>query len=142
MAELQRAVLRTIQDLVADELVLHLYRNDATPTDATTLTSFVEISGWGYSPKRLLPSLWSVSRTREGWRLFSYGKEITFEFTGAGALTVYGYFVTRRKDGALVWADRLHPPGTEPLDYIVVHNPGDAIGLKLIVPIWVGALGI
>jgi len=138
---LQEVVLEAIQGLLREELLLRLYGNDVTPAEGVTLASFVEISGRGYSPKVLSPALWSLNRTPEGWRLFKYGKQLFFEFDGTGVLAIYGYYVTRRKDGALMWADRLHPPGMKPLDYDIVRNPGDAIGFGLVVPVWVGGLG-
>lgn len=137
---LQEAVIEAIKNVIRDELLVHLFSNDVRPGKAVTLASFREVTGRGYAPKLLAPSLWSLARNPKGFRVFSYGKHVVFEFSGTGALVIYGFFVTRARDGALMWADRLHPPGAEPIDYDVYHNPGDALILQPAAPIWMGGL--
>jgi hypothetical protein len=139
--QLQQVVFEAIQNLLRDELVTRLYGTNPTPAEGATLASFVEISGRGYAAKPLFPEFWSLIQTSKGFHVFEYGKPLVFEFTGAGGLKVYGYYVTRRKDGALVWRDRLHPVGTLPIDYFVAQNDGDMLTLKLVTPVWIGGLG-
>lgn len=85
-----------------EDLDIKLYVNDVTPTDTDTEASYTEASGGGYSPIQLTPGSWSIS---PGTPTSAEHLQVTWTFTGTVGL-VYGYFVTRRTSGDLMWAER------------------------------------
>lgn len=81
-----------------EDLVLRLFVNDYTPTDADDASAFVEAEGYGYQPKVLRGASWSIEEVARY-------PEQTFLFTGAMGW-VYGYYLTRAKSNRLASASR------------------------------------
>ena len=85
------------------DLDVRLFINDYIPTEADTAASFVEAPIQnGYNKIELTPNLWSVS---PGTPSVATHQQISWIFTGAIG-PVYGYYITRRITGDLIWAER------------------------------------
>jgi hypothetical protein len=82
-------------------LTIHLYSNNVTPGESSTITTFTEVTGFGYNPIALIPANWTIVIDD-----FAKGEhtEVTWTFTGAAG-AIYGYYVTRQT-GELMWAER------------------------------------
>lgn len=82
-----------LDELLANDLVYHLYTNDVTPSRATVLTDLTEAAWGGYA---------TVTRTSADWPLrgvlghVAFGQGLPCEFLNstAGTITAYGYYVT------------------------------------------------
>jgi len=83
--------------------ILHLYKNDPSISDATTLGSLTESTEAGYAPITLYSISWTISQDMAGVTTALYS-EMPFNFT-TGA-TVYGYYVTSAVGGNLLWVER------------------------------------
>lgn len=97
-------LLRYIVNLSRDDTdhnVLHLFKNNITPGESTTTSSFTEPTApTGYAPITLVGSLWTIEQVGDvTTAVFS---EQTFSF-GTG-VSIYGYFVTDTSDN-LLWAE-------------------------------------
>lgn len=80
--------------------VLHLYTNDYTPNETSTIASFTEASQAGYTPITLAGSLWTTTTGAATTAVYS---EVTFNFTTN--VTCWGYYVTSSA-GDLLWAEK------------------------------------
>ena len=83
-------------------LDLRLYSSNTTPGDTDTEATYTEVSGFGYAAIQLTASGWVVTA---GDPTSAAYPEQTFTFTGAAG-NVYGYYITQRTSGYLVWAER------------------------------------
>lgn len=81
-----------------EDLVLRLFTNNITPGESDEVGDYTEASGNGYASIELAGASWTVSGGA------SYAQQ-TFTFTGALG-DVYGYYMTRKTSGELVWAER------------------------------------
>jgi len=84
------------------ELNIKLYANDIIPSEADTVSTYVEVSGGGYVEKQLTAASWSISA---GNPSTSEHPQVPWVFSGVAGL-VYGYYVVRRTGGELLWAER------------------------------------
>ena len=84
-----------------DERVLHLYKNDVTPTDSTVIGGLTQADQAGYAAITLYGVTWTVSQSL-GVTTAIYS-ERTFTFTTSA--TIYGYYVTTTTN-ALLWVER------------------------------------
>lgn len=95
-------LLQYIVGLVdAGNPVLHLYRNDLTPSDSTVIGDISECTSTGYAAITLVSSNWTTTQST-GITTAVYS-ERTFSFTTDG--TSYGYYVTDTS-GNLLWLER------------------------------------
>jgi hypothetical protein len=86
----------------ADNPVLHLFSNDHTPSDSTTISLLDEVStSTGYTPVTLLSSNWTT--TQSGGVTSAVYSEQTFTFLTDA--TAFGYYVTNQSD-QLLWLER------------------------------------
>lgn len=85
----------------ADNPVLHLFSNDHTPSDSTTIALLDEVSSTGYTPVTLLSSSWTT--TQSGGVTSAVYSEQTFTFLTDA--TAFGYYVTNQSD-QLLWLER------------------------------------
>lgn len=86
----------------ADNPVLHLFSNDHTPSDSTTISLLNEVStSTGYTPVTLLSSSWTT--TQSGGVTSAVYSEQTFTFLTDA--TAFGYYVTNQSD-QLLWLER------------------------------------
>lgn len=85
-------------------LSLRLYSNDYTPVEGSTLASFTEVAGGGYTPKTLTAGGWTVTAGDPSFG--TYAQQI-FNFTGATNApgTIYGYFILDPSN-VVRWAER------------------------------------
>lgn len=90
--------------LSAQNLFLRLYSNNVTPDETTTVASFIQVTGGGYSQKTLSFLNWSFT---PGNPSYATQAQQTFAFTGvpSGTPYVYGYYVSDLA-GTLFWAER------------------------------------
>lgn len=100
--EAEILLLQIIVNMVDnDDLVLHLYTADVTPTDATLQSSLTEATAAGYSAVTLVGSSWTT--TQVGGLTTAEYDETSFTFTTN--VDVYGYYVTSTSDD-IVWVER------------------------------------
>lgn len=85
-----------------EDLDIKLYTNDVTPTESDTAVTYIEAVGGGYSPIQLASSSWSIT---PGGPTSAEHTQVSWTFTGTVGL-IYGYFITRRTSGELMWAER------------------------------------
>lgn len=86
----------------ADNPVLHLFRNDITPSDSTVIGDLTEVAGsTGYNAITLVSANWTTTQSA-GVTTAVYSEQ-TFAF-GTGA-TAYGYYITN-ETGSLLWLER------------------------------------
>lgn len=99
----QLLLKRALNHTAADDVKLHLYTNDVTPSESHTVANYTEATGNGYSEIELTGSSFTVA-TSDGVTTASYTEQ-TFTFTG-GPVSVYGYYVTDGAGTTLLWAER------------------------------------
>jgi len=85
-----------------ENLVLRLFTNDVTPSEADTAATYTEAIGSGYSAITLTGASWTIT---EGSPSTASYAEQTFTFTGALG-NVYGYYLTRATSGRIAFAER------------------------------------
>jgi hypothetical protein len=83
--------------------VLHLFRNDVTPSESTTIGDLAEVTAAGYSALTLTPTEWTITTDGDG---AAYAQQPTKEFTLSAAETIYGYYVTNAANTMLLWLQR------------------------------------
>lgn len=83
------------------ELDIRLYTNNHPPTETDTAANYTEAAGGGYVTKQLSSASWTVVA---GNPSLGTHTQISWLFTGAVG-NVYGYYVTRRLTGELMWAE-------------------------------------
>ncbi len=86
----------------ADNVRLHLFTNNLTPSESDTLSMYTESSATGYSVKEL-PGASCTFFTSAGTSSATYARQ-TFTYTTAE--TVYGYYMTNQAVSTLIWAER------------------------------------
>lgn len=91
----------------ATDKVIHLYKNDVTPSSSSVIGTFTECTEFGYAPQTLAMGDWSVALDMTGTGAIGSHAPITFTFTEA--VTVYGYYVTDTGVN-LLWAERFTMP--------------------------------
>jgi hypothetical protein len=97
--------LAIMQNLLNTPLTLRLFGNNHTPAGADSIAAYTEIAGGGYVNKPLVYLGWSF-QTSIAPSSASYATQ-SWVFTSAinAPGTIYGYYVTRNSDGALLWAE-------------------------------------
>lgn len=97
------SMLKTILNVQSSQdLVIRLYSNDHDPHVDDTLDKYQEVSGGDYKPKLMNPQYWKFT---EGDPSEAEYKVVSWEFTG-NVGPIYGYFVTGRDTGELLWAEK------------------------------------
>lgn len=90
---------RILNAATPDNVKLHLYKNNVTPSETDTVSTYTEDDGTGYAAISLTGSNWDTTTTAG---TASYAQQ-TFTYT-AGT-TVYGYYVTDNAGTTLLWAE-------------------------------------
>ena len=85
-----------------EELDMRLYTNDHTPAETDVVSTYTEATGGGYVVKNLNAASWVIT---PGNPSASEHPQVTWIFTGIVG-NVYGYYITRRTTGDLMWAER------------------------------------
>jgi hypothetical protein len=94
-----------VNKAIPTDLKLHIYTNDYTPTESSTVANFTECSASGYTPVTLTGANWTISTDAGGNSTATY-PQITFTFTSGS--TNYGYYVTDSTGTILLWAERFN----------------------------------
>lgn len=87
-----------------ENLTLKLYKNDVTPDQDSTASTFTVADFTGYSNKTLTAGSWVAPATVSHKASTTYAAQ-TFSCSG-GSQTVYGYYVVGASSGTLIWAER------------------------------------
>lgn len=85
-----------------ETLIVCLYSNNITPSEADTTATYVEVTGGGYASQAVAAAEWTLTPgnpSQANSRYFSW----TFN---AAVGNVYGYYVKRATSGKLAWAER------------------------------------
>lgn len=119
-------MLRTLMGLeAAEDLVLHLFRNNYTPGVNDVVSSYTEMSSLGYGEIQIPKASWSIVTDGGTNRAVATYPEQVWTFQDGTAVTVYGYYITRQTTGDLWYAERFATSH-------VVQNLGDKIKLTLV----------
>ncbi|RDJ35488.1 MAG: hypothetical protein DWQ19_11775 [Crenarchaeota archaeon] len=84
------------------ELVLHLFKNNPTISDATVYGDLTEATEAGYAAITLTGTDWTVADVG-GLGTATYAEQ-TFTFTTAAS--IYGYYVTSTTASELLWLEK------------------------------------
>lgn len=84
---------------------LRLYRNNLTPEASTVAGDFQEANFTNYSAKLLERSKWNVPVTINGEARAIYSEEQNWS-VGSTGNTIYGYYVTGKVSGTILWAEK------------------------------------
>lgn len=87
-------------------LTLRLYGNNKTPAHGDTVANYTEIAGGGYANKPLTFANWTIVAGEPSLATYSASQQWTFTGIIDPPGTIYGYYVTRDSDNALMWAER------------------------------------
>jgi len=87
------------KDTTVQNLVLKLFSNNTTLNEDILVSSFIEVTGGGYSSVVLQGESWSVGNSAAVY------PQQTWEFTGSVG-NVYGYYVTTLDNSSVVFAER------------------------------------
>lgn len=101
-----------------ENLILRLYTNNVTPSEADVTATYTEASGFGYASVTLAGASWGAP-SEGAPSSIAYAQQ-TFTFTGALG-NVYGYYLTRATSGRIAYSERFSDG-----PYNIVNN-GDAI---------------
>lgn len=96
------ALTAFVAKAAAENLVLRLFTNNATPAEVDVSASYTEASGNGYAAVTLTPANWTIT---EGAPSQAAYPQVTYTFTGAAG-NVYGYYLTRVTSGRIAYAER------------------------------------
>jgi len=95
-------MLQYITGLVnAGNPVLHLFSNDLTPSNSTTIGDLTQVSATGYAPVTLTSANWTT--TQLSGITSAVFSERTFSFSTSAV--AYGYYVTTTTN-SLLWLER------------------------------------
>jgi len=117
----QKTLEYLVNKITPEDLVLKLYSNNITPSDADTTATYTEVTGGGYAPKTLTGAIWTI--TPGAPTTASYPQQ-SFIFTGAVG-NVYGYYLVRVTGNELIWVERFT---NGPYN---IQNPSDEIRVTL-----------
>ena len=84
------------------DVKLHIYVNDYTPVEGSTIANFTECTAAGYAPITLTGANWTIS-TVAGVTTASYPEQT---FTMTATSTDYGVYITNNAGTQVLWAER------------------------------------
>lgn len=113
-----RMLENVLNKVAPQDLDIRLFSNNHTPSESDILGDYVEVSGGGYTLMELIPANWTIVA---GDPSVATHTTIEWIFTGPLIDYPYGYYVTGRDTGELVWAESFNN-GPYP-----VSNNGDKI---------------
>jgi len=93
---------RMLNFAASDNVILHLYTNNITPSSSDTLGTYSESSGAGYAAITLTGSSWVIAGPTPATAAYP---QQTFTYTGAEP-TIYGYYVSNNGITVLEWAEK------------------------------------
>lgn len=98
----ENLLARMLNNASPDNVNLHLYTNNYTPTSSDTVASYTESTGAGYALITLTGSSWVIAGPTPATASYP---QVTFTYTGAEPV-LYGYYVTNNANTILEWAER------------------------------------
>lgn len=115
------------QFLTEEDLDLKLFKNNHTPVDTDTEADYVEADFIGYAAEPLVAGTWVITAgpPADG----DYGDVVFTSTAGSQSQFVYGYYVVRRSDGFLLWAELFSDE--DPTAPYEIVNVGDDITVPL-----------
>lgn len=106
---------RIVNNIEAEDFVLHLYSNNYNPKKSSTVSSFKEVHAPGYKPRTMWGLFWEVKRSK----VEAVDELFTFE---GKAGKIIGFYITT--SGVLLWAEKFK----EAFD---VKRSGDSIKISI-----------
>lgn len=104
--------LEVINNILNTALTLRLYGNNKIPAHGDSTSGYTEIAGGGYVAKPLTFANWVITSGEPTEAVYPF-QAWTFTDILTAPGTIYGYYVTRNSDNALMWAERF-PSGVIP----------------------------
>ena len=83
-----------------------LFVNNYTPDDDSVAASFTEMSTLGYALKELTKTDWTATAGASGQPATAVQAQQTWTFEAGTPVSVYGYYVTDKTTGKLLWAEK------------------------------------
>lgn len=116
-----------------EELDLHIYKNDITPDDDTAIGDFTEADFLGYAVEELDSAAYAITTPSAGSNEPASADYGDVEFASSADQASndnYGYFVTRRTTGDLLWCERFTdgPYAIASLQHRFYVNPRFSVG--------------
>lgn len=96
-------LIQILTNIVAPDFHLHLFSNNATPSDSSVLGDFTESVFTGYAVKTLSHGTWVSLGVSSHIGTFAY-PTVVFSNTSGAAATVYGFFMTDTTNTILISA--------------------------------------
>lgn len=94
-----------LNNVVPDNVRLHLYQNNIIPSETDTLGSYSEVTTPGYVSASLTGAAWTVG-TISGTSSATYSAQT---FTFSTSVVVYGIYYTNNASSQLLWAESFSP---------------------------------
>lgn len=114
----ENLVLEMIVNKTAPQnLVLKLYKNNITPSDTDTASTYTEATFGGYAAITLTGASWNAASSGT----ITYSAQQTFTCNATATDDIYGYYVVQASSGILVYSER---DASAPF---AVRSSGDAI---------------
>ena len=88
----------------ADNLLLHLYQNNYTPTDSSVIGSFTEATFDGYASQTI--ATWSTPSVTAHVASSAAAPNVFTKSAGSTPNSIYGYYVTDSANTVMYWAER------------------------------------
>lgn len=95
-----------VNKALPEDLLVHLFCNDVTPTQTDTLARYMEATFPGYAPVRLPGTAWTLTVGRPTTAQATVAPFRLTEVPVTPGQSIYGYFVTQHVSGVLLWAER------------------------------------
>jgi len=99
------ALVPILQRIVAGGVHVHLFANNVTPDQSTTLGTFTEAAWAGYAVQNVLASAFSLTGVA-GHVGGITAAAVAFGNSSGGNQSAYGYYVTDTTDTILLWCAR------------------------------------
>lgn len=100
----------------ANDDELHLFKNDIVPDRDTVKADLEELTGTDYTPQSTTAPIHGIDVTT-GLPVFKYAVPYAFDVAADTAdQVIYGWYITKDEDGALLAVGRLTEPITIPVD--------------------------
>jgi hypothetical protein len=111
-----------VQAILDLDLDLHLFKNDHTPAETDTVADYTEADFTGYVLENLISGNWVIT---PGAPAVGNYPDVVFTSTASQSQFVYGYYITKRVTGELMWAERFDD--NDPAAPYEMVNNGDTI---------------
>jgi hypothetical protein len=117
----QEILKRALNFSATGDVKLHLFQNDYTPVEGSTVANLTEATWTGYAIKTLTGASWTVTNADPSEA--SYAIQTFTSSAGSQNQANYGYYITDSANSILLWAERFTDG-----PYTIVNN-GDTISV-------------